>query len=289
MAKETELSPQIRELLRVPAEFDDIDDLIDPDDTPGYPKKRDKDDVDDLKEIMEPELSDLQERLFAAGRDDPDSPRVLVILQGMDTAGKGGVIRHTFGMVDPQGLALKAFKRPTEEELSHDFLWRIRNALPGPGMIGIFDRSQYEDVLVQRVDEIVPEKVWRQRYELINEFEGELVASGTHIIKCFLHVSRDEQQERLLERLKRPDKHWKYNPGDVDVRLKWDDYMAAYADALRNCNPDQAPWYVIPADRKWYRNWAVAQLMLEELRSLDLGWPAADFDVEVEKRRVTES
>ncbi|NLT29970.1 MAG: polyphosphate kinase 2 family protein [Propionibacterium sp.] len=288
MAK-TELKPELRGVLRVPQRFESIDDLIAPDDTPSYPKKNGKDGVDDLKDEIEPELSDLQERLFAAGREDDDAPSVLVILQGMDTSGKGGVIRHAFGMVDPQGIQLKAFKRPTEEELSHDFLWRIRKELPRPGMIGIFDRSQYEDVLIGRVDELVPEKGWRARYDLINEFEAEVVASGTRIIKCFLNVSHAEQGERLAARLDNPEKYWKYNPGDVDVRAKWDDYMAAYADALRNCNPDSAPWYVIPADRKWYRNWAVAQIMLEELRALKLGWPEADFDVEKEKKRVAKS
>ncbi len=286
MAGKTELNPELRGVLRVPQRFDTIDDLTAPNATPAYPKKSGKDAVDDLKDEIEPELSDLQERLFAAGQTDGNAPSVLVILQGMDTSGKGGVIRHAFGMVDPQGIQLKAFKRPTEEELAHDFLWRIRKELPRPGMIGIFDRSQYEDVLIGRVDSLVPEKEWRARYDLINEFEAEVVASGTRIIKCFLNVSHEKQHERLAARLDNPEKYWKYETHDVDVRAQWEEYMEAYADALKRCNPDQAPWYVIPADRKWYRNWAVAQILLEEMRALNLGWPEADFDVEKEKKRL---
>ena len=207
----------------------------------------------------------------------------------MDTSGKGGAIRHAIGLVDPQGVRIKAFKAPTDEERKHDFLWRIEREVPGPGMIGIFDRSQYEDVLVVRVNGLVPEKVWQSRYDEINAFEQRLVDDGTVIIKCFLHISSAEQKERLLARLEDPSKHWKYNPGDVDVRGQWDDYQAAYADALGRCSTQHAPWYVIPSDRKWYRSWAVAQLLAEHLRTLDLEWPVADFDVEVEKARVAGS
>lgn len=285
----TTLTPSLSDQLQVAPGPRVLGALPAPDETRGFPGKG-KDDAADLMIEMQPVLSDLQERLYAAARaDETTARRVLVILQGMDTAGKGGVIRHVFGLVDPQGLHLKAFKKPTEEELSHDFLWRIRKGLPGPGMIGIFDRSQYEDVLVARVDKLVEESVWRARYQQINEFEAELVESGTVIIKCFLNVSRDKQRERLLERLDNPEKYWKYNPGDVDSRSKWDDYMAAYADALAECSTEAAPWYAISADHKWYRNWAVAQLVLEHLRDLDLGWPEADFDVDEERRRVQES
>lgn len=236
------------------------------------------------------ELPELQERLFAAGRSEPSSARrLLVILQGLDTAGKGGVVRHTFGLVDPQGIHLHAFKAPTPEELDHDFLWRIRRALPGAGMIGVFDRSQYEDVLAVRVNKLVEESVWRPRFDIINDFEAELAQSGVRIVKCFLNVSKAEQKKRLMARLENPAKYWKYSSSDLDTRSKWDDYMVAYSEVLERCNPDQAPWYVIPADRKWYRNWAVARIMLETMRSMQLTWPPADFDVAKEQQRVANS
>ncbi|MGO4957322.1 PPK2 family polyphosphate kinase [Luteococcus sp. Sow4_B9] len=254
--------------------------------TPGYPGEG-KADADQHREQVGEQLSELQERLYAAGREDEKAPSVLVILQGMDTSGKGGVIRHAIGMVDPQGVQFTSFKTPTKEEREHDFLWRIEKALPEPGMIGIFDRSQYEDVLIVRVEDLVPAQEWEKRYDIINKFEADVVARGTRIIKCFLNVSKAEQQERLLERLNNPEKYWKYNPGDVDARLQWDEYQAAYADALERCNTDVAPWYVVPADRKWYRNWAVAQLLLETLEEMDLSWPEADFDVAEEIERVT--
>jgi PPK2 family polyphosphate:nucleotide phosphotransferase len=236
---------------------------------------------------LEPELSDLQERLYAAGRAEvPGAPRVLVVLQGMDTAGKGGVIRHAIGMVDPQGVRIKAFKAPTEEERAHPFLWRLERELPPPGMIGIFDRSQYEDVLTVRVNGYVEESVWSKRYEEINDWEDQLVAGGTVLLKCFLHISSAKQKERLGARLADPTKYWKYNPGDVDERTRWLAYAEAYEAALERCSTQHAPWYVVPSDRKWYRNWAVAQLLVEHLRALDLQWPPADFDVEAEKLRL---
>lgn len=273
-------------LLRVPPGRVDLDDY-DPAATHGYPDGDDKDDVDQRMLQLDEALSELQERLYANGRSRPDSaPAALLVLQGMDTSGKGGVLRHTVGMVDVQGLSIAAFKKPTPEELEHDFLWRIRNKLPDPGYIGTFDRSHYEDVLVARVDSLVDETELERRYEAINAFEVELAARGVVVIKCFLHVSYAEQGERLMERLDRPDKHWKYNPGDVDARSKWPAYREAYEIALERCNTVSAPWYVIPADRKWYRNWAVAQLLGEHLQSLNLEWPAADFDVEKEKERL---
>ena len=262
---------------------------FDPDSAPGYPGEG-KDDADALRLAIEPELSDLQERLYANGRTDPDNAvNLLVILQGMDTSGKGGVIRHAIGLVDPQGVQLKAFKAPTKEERAHDYLWRIRNALPGRGMIGIFDRSQYEDVLVVRVDSLVPADEWGKRYDEINAFEAELAASGTTIIKCMLNVSFDEQKARLVERLEDPSKHWKYNPGDVDSRSKWPAYMEAYEAVLERCNTDVAPWHVIPSNKKWYRDWAVAELLREKLAGLDLQWPPAEFDVAAEKLRVAQA
>ncbi len=275
----------LSKLLRAPAGVSSLEDL-DSRATPGYPGKG-KSDAPRLTKALGPELSDLQEKLFAAGRSEPETaPRVLVVLQGMDTSGKGGVIRHAIGMVDPQGVDLTSFKAPTEEERKHHYLWRIRNALPRPGQIGIFDRSHYEDVLVVRVESLVPEKVWSKRYEEINEFEAELVANGTRVVKCMLDVSFDKQRERLAERLENPAKYWKYNPGDVDARAKWPAYMEAYAAVLEQCNTDVAPWYVIPSDRKWYRNWAVAELLRETLAGMDLTWPDADFDVVAEQRRV---
>ncbi|MEL4358397.1 PPK2 family polyphosphate kinase [Luteococcus sp. H154] len=277
----------LRDLLRIPQGPVDMS-ALDAESTPGYPGKGKADAPERAAEVGE-RLSDLQERLYANGREDEKAPRVLVILQGMDTSGKGGVIRHAIGMVDPQGVSLKAFKSPTEEERSHTFLWRIKKALPGAGMIGIFDRSQYEDVLIVRVDELVPVEEWEKRYNQINKFEADLVADGVKVIKCFLNVSHDEQKVRLLERLENPEKYWKYNPGDVDSRSKWPAYMEAYADLLERCNTDDAPWYHIPSNKKWYRNWAVAQLLLETLEEMDLAWPAADFDVSEEIERVNKS
>ncbi|MDO5683594.1 MAG: polyphosphate kinase 2 family protein [Propionibacteriaceae bacterium] len=277
----------VADALRVPQGPVRVEDFA-PGATPAYPGKG-KDDAPDQMAEMAPELSDLQERLYAAGRDNEQAPRLLLMLQGLDTSGKGGVIRHAVGMVDPQGIDLTAFKVPTAEERAHHYLWRIRKALPGPGMIGIFDRSHYEDVLVVRVDELVAAEEIPKRFDEINAFEAELADQGITMIKCFLNVSRDEQKERLLERLADPEKYWKYNPGDVDVRNKWADYMDAYSDVLTRCNTEIAPWYVIPADKKWYRNWAVARLMVEHLRALDLGWPAADFDVESEIAQVNAS
>lgn len=275
-------------LLRIPQGPVDLA-RLDPGSAPGYPG-RGKDDALRITEAMAPELSDLQERLFANARaDESYTKRILVLLQGMDTSGKGGVIRHAIGMVDPQGVALKAFKAPTAEERAHDFLWRIRNAVPAPGMIGVFDRSQYEDVLIVRVENLVPPEEWGKRYDLINAFEAELSQQGVTLIKCFLNVSKAEQKARLLERLASPEKYWKYNPGDVDVRVKWPRYAEAYSVLLERCNTDVAPWYHVPADKKWYRNWAVAELLREHLVALDPQWPSADFDVSAEQYRVENS
>jgi len=276
----------LADVLRAPQGHVNVDGL-DANATPGYPGKG-KQDAGALTEELRDRIADLQERLYANGRDG-DGPSVLVVLQGMDTSGKGGVIRHVFGMVDPQGVHLKAFKAPSEEERQHDFLWRIRREVPAPGMIGIFDRSHYEDVLIARVNNLVPEEEWQQRYALINEFEQQLRAEGTVIVKCFLHAGFDEQKQRLAERLADPSKYWKYNPGDLDSRSHWSAYMDAYADLLARCNPDSAPWFVIPSNKKWYRNWAIAQLLLDHLASLDLTWPPATFDVAAEKARVAAS
>ncbi|MGV8909297.1 MAG: polyphosphate kinase 2 family protein [Propionicimonas sp.] len=278
----------LSELLRLPQGPVSMADL-DPSATPGYPGKG-KADAEALTDALGPEISDLQEMLYAAGRSEPETaPRVLVVLQGMDTSGKGGVIRHAMGLVDPQGIDLTAFKAPTPVERKHNYLWRIRKALPGAGKIGIFDRSHYEDVLVVRVESLVPEDVWSKRYEEINRFEARLAAGGTRIIKCMLNVSAEEQKARLAERLEDPTKYWKYNPADVNARDKWPAYMEAYEALLEKCNTDAAPWYVIPADRKWYRNWAVAELLRETLTGMELAWPAAEFNVKAEQLRVAAS
>lgn len=238
------------------------------------------------------ELADLQERLFAEGRSGTESApgrSVLLVLQGMDTSGKGGTLRGAVGLIDPQGVRITSFKAPTEEERSHDFLWRIRRGLPGPGIVGVFDRSHYEDVLIHRVRALAPPEEIERRYGAINDFEAELTAAGTTVVKVMLHISPAEQRERLIARLDDPTKHWKYNPGDLDERGLWPAYREAYEVALERTSTPAAPWHVVPADRKWYRNLAVAHLLLETLRDLDPQWPQADFDVEGERRRLLES
>ncbi|QYJ05277.1 polyphosphate kinase 2 family protein [Nocardioides panacisoli] len=235
-----------------------------------------------------PELADLQEKLFAEGRSG-GRRSVLLVLQGMDTSGKGGTVRHTMGLVDPQGVSITAFGPPTAEELEHDFLWRIEQQLPEPGRIGVFDRSHYEDVLIGRVRALAgPEEIER-RYEAINDFEARVAASGTTIVKCLLHISAAEQKERLAKRLDRPDKHWKFQPGDIDDRSLWPAFQEAYEIALERTNTEAAPWYVVPADRKWYRNLAVARLLVDTLREMDLAWPEADFDVAEQQRRLRDA
>lgn len=232
------------------------------------------------------QLMDLQELLFANGRAGTTDRKVLVLLQGMDTSGKGGTLRHVAGLVDPQGLEITAFKAPTDEERSHDFLWRIERRLPAAGMIGVFDRSHYEDVLIGRVRSLADAEEIERRYDAINRFEQQFVARGGVLLKCFLHISADDQKERLAERLDDPTKYWKYNPGDLDERERWDDYQRAYEIVLERCSTPDAPWHVVPASRKWYRNWAIATMLGETLADLDLDWPPADFDVEEQKRRL---
>jgi PPK2 family polyphosphate:nucleotide phosphotransferase len=276
-AAPTRLAEQLR--ARPGIRLDDVDSRS----TPGFSGTKDEG-VAALA-VGAGQLSELQERLFAASKSG-DERSVLLVVQGMDTAGKGGIMRHVVGSVDPQGVHITSFKAPTEEERQHDFLWRIRRALPGPGMIGVFDRSHYEDVLVVRVHELVPVDVVEQRYDQINAFEREAAEAGTTMVKVMLHVSSAEQKERLAQRLERPDKHWKYNPNDVEERLRWHDYQQAYEMALDRCSTDVAPWFVVPADRKWYTRWAVQQLLLDALTDLDPQWPAATFDVEAEKVRL---
>lgn len=270
--------------LRAGSDFDLS--ALDRSSTPGFEGKK-ADGRARMKERGEL-LSELQERLFAAAKFN-SSRSVLLILQGLDTAGKGGIVRHVMGMVDPQGVALANFGVPTEEELSHHYLWRIKKKLPEPGMIGVFDRSHYEDVLVARVDSLVEEDVWRKRYEEINRFEKRIVDSGTTIIKVALMHSKDEQAGRLLERIERPDKRWKLSPSDLDTRAKWDDYQEAYEDVFRLTSTDHAPWYVIPADKKWYARVAVTELVTQALIDIDPQWPKPRWQVDVQRRRLLDT
>ena len=219
-------------------------------------------------------LRDLQERLYAENK-----RALLLVLQGMDTSGKDGTIIHVIGQVDPQGVRIAGFGAPTPEELRHDFLWRIRKALPAKRQIGIFNRSHYEDVLIVRVKHLVPRSVWSERYEQINEFERELAASGITIVKICLHISFAEQGKRLLARLLDPTKRWKFNPKDIEERARWNDYMTAYDAAIEGCNSKVAPWYIVPSDKKWYRNWAITRILIETLEELDPQFPEPAFDV----------
>jgi PPK2 family polyphosphate:nucleotide phosphotransferase len=270
--------------LRVPPGPVDLA-AIDTDSAPGFAGRK-ADGKVSLLALGDP-LAELQERLFAEGKAG-GRRSLLLVLQGMDTSGKGGTLRSTVGLVDPQGVRITSFKAPTPEELEHDFLWRIRKALPGTGYVGVFDRSHYEDVLIARVRGLVPPEQIEGRYDAINLFESELAAAGTTIVKCMLHISREEQRQRLLARLDDPTKHWKYNPGDIDERAHWSSYQEAYEIAIERTNTEAAPWHVIPADKKWYRNLAIGHLLLEALERMDLQWPKADFDVDAERRRLTE-
>ena len=269
-------------LLRVGAGFRLAD--VDPASTPGYDGDK-KSGQADLAAAAE-EFDQLQERLYAQSRTKSDAPSVLLVLQAMDSAGKGGIVRHVIGATDPQGVHLKAFKKPTPEELSHDFLWRIEREVPEPGYIGVFDRSHYEDVLIGRVRQLAAPEEIERRYGAIVDFEDRLAERGVHLVKVMLHISGDEQKARLTERLERPDKHWKYNPGDVDERELWPAYMDAYQAVFDRTSTDRAPWFVVPANHKWYARLAVQALLIEVLERIDPQWPAADFDVEAEKARL---
>lgn len=264
----------VREALRL----DEVDlSTLDPAGRPIGPRNK-KEAAEDLA-ATGTELDDLQEALYAE-----NSRAVLLVLQGMDTSGKGGVVRHVVGLVNPQGVRIASFKKPTAAELRHHYLWRIRKVLPEKGRIGAFDRSHYEDVLVPKVERLVNAAELRKRYKEINAFEHELADSGITLIKCFLHISPEVQKERLLARLDDPRKNWKYNPADIDVRSKWSKYQDAYTQALKNCQ--DTPWYAVPADRKWYRNWAVSRLLLETLREMDPKFPPPAYDLEAEKDRL---
>ena len=277
-------TPVPTSLLRVPPGPTDLS-AIETDAAPGYDGKK----ADGQQALLDmgPTLAELQERLFADGKAGGNR-NILLVLQGMDTSGKGGTLRATIGLVDPQGVRITSFKSPTTEELAHDFLWRIDRALPGVGLIGVFDRSHYEDVLIARVRELAPPDEIERRYDAINAWEADLAAQGTRIIKCMLHISASEQKARLQERLDNPEKHWKFNSGDIDERALWPAYQEAYEIAIERTNTAVAPWHVVPADKKWFRNLAIGSLLLEALTSMDLAWPEADFDVEAEKLRLVE-
>lgn len=213
-------------------------------------------------------LSELQELLYASG-----THALLVVFQAMDGGGKDGAIDHVFSGVNPQGCVVTSFKVPSTEEQSHDFLWRIHKAAPARGMIGIFNRSHYESVLVERVRKLAPKEVWSARYESINDFERLLANEGTTILKFFLHISWEEQKRRMEARLKDPRKNWKFSPADLKERRRWDDYMEAYEDALHKCSTKSAPWYIVPADHKWYRNWVVSDTIVRAIKQLKLSYP----------------
>jgi PPK2 family polyphosphate:nucleotide phosphotransferase len=257
---------------------------IDTSATPGFKGK--KSDAAALQWERNERFAELQEMLYANSRGAGDNRSLLLVLQGMDTAGKGGIVKHVVGAANPQGIRYHSFGVPTEEERQHNYLWRIRRALPPAGHIGVFDRSHYEDVLVVRVHNMVPPEVWGRRYDEINRFERKVVDDGTIIIKCAMFVSLDEQKARLSKRLDRPDKYWKYNPADVDERLLWPAYQEAYQAMLERTSTDYAPWHVIPCDRKWYSRLAILELLIEALEALNWSWPPAYFDVKAEKKRL---
>lgn len=245
---------------------------IDPGSTPGFKGKR-KEADERLLELNE-RLEVLQESLWAEHKH-----KVLVVLQGTDTSGKDGTIRHVFEGVNPLGVRVAAFKAPNPEELDHDFLWRVHSRVPGKGEMVIFNRSHYEDVLVARVMELVPPEVWRQRYDQINDFERLLAQTGTVILKFFLYISKDEQKERLQARLDDPRKRWKFRKGDLLDRAHWDEYIEAYEDALTRTSQKHAPWYVVPSDKKWYRNLVVAEVLVQALEDLKIKTPEPEEDL----------
>jgi PPK2 family polyphosphate:nucleotide phosphotransferase len=219
-------------------------------------------------------LADLQDVLYAEHKH-----RILVVLQGLDTAGKDSTTRNVFAPISPQGLRVVSFKAPTAPELEHDYLWRIHDKVPGNGEIAIFNRSHYEEVLVVRVQELAPEKVWRKRYRHIVEFERMLADEGTLVLKFFLHISKDEQKKRLQQRLEEKRKNWKWDPGDLRDRSYWDKYWEAYEEALERSSSDEAPWFVVPSDKKWWRDYVVSLAVVEALEALKMEYPKPKVDV----------
>jgi PPK2 family polyphosphate:nucleotide phosphotransferase len=267
------VAKQVRELLQArvrDGRFRMAD--VDPDSRPGMKGGRKK--IQRDFEKHQEELFDWHTKLYAERK-----RSLLVVLQAMDTGGKDGTITHVVRNFNPQGVMITPFKQPTPEEKRHGFLWRIRKRLPVAGDIGIFNRSHYEDVLIVRVHELAPPAVIERRYDLINAFEKQLARSGTRMVKFCLHISYAEQRKRLLERLKDPDKRWKFNEHDIDERAYWDEYMSAYSLAISRCSTPQAPWYVIPADDKVYRNWAVTKILSETLQEMNPKYPQPKLDI----------
>ncbi len=240
---------------------------------PDYTEGLDKDEAKTLEEGFERRLAELQDMLYAQSM-----KSLLVVFQAMDAGGKDGAIKKVFDSVNPQGVRAANFKVPTPIELGHDFLWRIHQQVPQKGYIGIFNRSHYEDVLVVRVNEIVPRSVWEKRFDMINEFERLLAENNTAILKFYLHISKDEQRERLQARLDDPEKRWKFSVGDLPVRERWDDYMTAYEDVFSRCNTPYAPWHIVPANKKWYRDLVITRAIVEKMESMGLAYPEPDFD-----------
>lgn len=279
----------VSELLRVRPPVDLA--AVDPRGTPGLPDgkavRRDRKGwARAALADLGTDLGDLQTRLYASAVGGGDSRRVLLVLQAMDCGGKDGATKAVARTMNPLGMHIVAFGPPTREELAHHFLWRIERALPPAGYLGVFNRSHYEDVLVARVRGLVPRRSWQARYDEINAFEESLVTGGLTLVKVMLHISYEEQRQRLLDRLNDPTRYWKYDPQDVEERARWAEYQAAYRDMLERCSTDHAPWYVVPADRKWYRNWALAHLLVEALRTLGLEYPPPRFDLSAERERV---
>lgn len=232
-----------------------------------------KEEFDPQFDELQHQLQDLQKRLYAQNKH-----RILVVMQAMDTGGKDGCIKHVFSRIDPQGIHVCAFKKPSEEELAHDFLWRVHSKVPAKGQIVIFNRSHYEDIIAVRVKKIYPDAVWKNRQRHVIEFERMLAEEGTTIVKIFLHISKDEQKRRLQARLDNPVKHWKINPDDLVDRARWSEFMTAYEEVMTKTSTETAPWYIIPSDRKWYRNLCVARIMLDTLKKLNMEFPAINWD-----------
>jgi len=245
---------------------------LDPNDSENYKKKKH---IEKALEKQRQRLKSLQERLYAEHQ-----RSLLIVLQAMDTGGKDGTIKHVFGGLNPQGCRVWSFKKPSDEESNHDFLWRYHQRAPQRGMISIFNRSHYEDVLIVRVKQLVPEKVWRQRYHLINEFERMLALNNITVIKFFLHISKDEQKRRLESRLEDPNKHWKFSSNDLKERLLWDDYQAAFEAMINNCSTAYAPWYAVPANNKWYRNLVVARTIADTIEAMNPQYPPAEIGLD---------
>jgi PPK2 family polyphosphate:nucleotide phosphotransferase len=230
-------------------------------------------DFEDQFKDLQTQLQELQKMLYSQGKH-----RVLVVIQALDTGGKDGCVKHVFSHIDPQGIHVRSFKKPSEEELAHDFLWRVHSKVPYKGQLVIFNRSHYEDIIAVRVKKLYPDEVWKRRERHVIEFERMLAEEGTTIVKIFLHISKQEQKRRLEARLENPLKHWKFNPDDLADRARWDEFMVAYEQIISKTSTEFAPWYVVPADRKWYRNLCVARIMLDTLKKLDLQLPSIDWD-----------